>query len=170
MALSDVVVVMDAGRIEQSGPPRVVYNEPATHFVARFIGGHNVVGGEVASREGGCTTLSGPEGARLLVAGDPGGEGTPVRFAVRSDRVTLSADAPAEQDLCALPAEIRSIEYHGAWVAVSLESAVGEELSALLPEGAYFASPFEIGDRVVVSWSVEDSHVLGSTARAPSQA
>ena len=43
MALADLVVVMNGGRIEQQGTPREVFNRPRTEFVARFIGGHNVV-------------------------------------------------------------------------------------------------------------------------------
>lgn len=43
MALSDQIVVMNAGRIEQAGPPREVFNRPRTDFVARFIGNHNVL-------------------------------------------------------------------------------------------------------------------------------
>ena len=43
MALSDLVVVMNGGRIEQAGPPRAVFNQPSSEFVARFIGGHNVI-------------------------------------------------------------------------------------------------------------------------------
>jgi len=43
MALADLVVLMNEGRIEQQGSPREVFNRPRTEFVARFIGGHNVV-------------------------------------------------------------------------------------------------------------------------------
>jgi putative spermidine/putrescine transport system ATP-binding protein len=43
MALSDVVVVMNNGRIEQKGSPREIFNTPRTEFVARFIGGHNIL-------------------------------------------------------------------------------------------------------------------------------
>ncbi len=43
MALADLVVVMNEGGIEQEGSPREVFNRPRTEFVARFIGGHNVV-------------------------------------------------------------------------------------------------------------------------------
>lgn len=53
MALADTMVVMDHGRIEQAGSPHAVYNAPATEFVARFMGGHNVIrtaGGKVAVR------------------------------------------------------------------------------------------------------------------------
>jgi putative spermidine/putrescine transport system ATP-binding protein len=43
MALADLIVVMNAGRIEQAGAPRDVFNAPRTAFVAQFIGGHNVI-------------------------------------------------------------------------------------------------------------------------------
>jgi putative spermidine/putrescine transport system ATP-binding protein len=38
-----MLVIMNAGRIEQIGSPREVFNSPRTEFVARFIGGHNVL-------------------------------------------------------------------------------------------------------------------------------
>src|SRR5262249_9474700 len=53
MALADLVVVMHEGRIEQQGPPRDVFPHPHTEFVARFLGGHNVIaigGGKVSVR------------------------------------------------------------------------------------------------------------------------
>lgn len=43
LALADLVIVMNEGRIEQSGGARAVFNTPKTEFVARFIGGHNVL-------------------------------------------------------------------------------------------------------------------------------
>ena len=43
MALADLVVLMNAGRIEQQGSPREIFNHPRTEFTAKFIGGHNVI-------------------------------------------------------------------------------------------------------------------------------
>ena len=43
MALADLMVVMDEGRIRQAGSPREIFEKPASAFIARFIGGHNVV-------------------------------------------------------------------------------------------------------------------------------
>jgi putative spermidine/putrescine transport system ATP-binding protein len=68
MALADLVVVMNKGRIEQAGPPRDVFEKPATEFVARFLGGHNVI--------------ATPAGA----------------IAVRADRLTLNANGAAAND------------------------------------------------------------------------
>jgi putative spermidine/putrescine transport system ATP-binding protein len=53
MALADLVVLMNGGRIEQAGSPQDVFNAPRTAFVAQFMGGHNVIatpGGPIALR------------------------------------------------------------------------------------------------------------------------
>ena len=53
LALADDIIVINGGRIEQAGSPRDVFNAPTTEFVARFIGGHNVLqqkGASVALR------------------------------------------------------------------------------------------------------------------------
>ncbi|MBN2907179.1 MAG: ABC transporter ATP-binding protein [Rhodobacteraceae bacterium] len=53
LALADEIVVMNNARIEQAGPAREVFNAPRTAFVARFMGGHNVIalpGGHFAIR------------------------------------------------------------------------------------------------------------------------
>ena len=53
MALADLMVVMNHGRIEQAGTPQEVFNQPVSEFVARFIGGHNILqtpAGKVALR------------------------------------------------------------------------------------------------------------------------
>jgi ABC-type Fe3+/spermidine/putrescine transport system ATPase subunit len=47
--IADQVVVMNAGRIEQVGPPLVVYRQPANPFVARFLGMHNLLPGQVTA-------------------------------------------------------------------------------------------------------------------------
>jgi len=58
MALADLLVVMEGGRIRQSGTPREVFERPASEFIARFIGGHNVLpwkNGRIAVRADRCT-------------------------------------------------------------------------------------------------------------------
>jgi thiamine transport system ATP-binding protein len=53
LAVSDRVAVMSEGRIEQVGTPRSVYHQPATRFVAEFVGDNNLFEGRVAESEGG---------------------------------------------------------------------------------------------------------------------
>ncbi len=50
IALADMVVVMDTGRIEQADTANVIYNKPKTPYVARFMGGQNVLTGKVEER------------------------------------------------------------------------------------------------------------------------
>jgi len=52
MSMSDRIAVMNEGRIEQVGPPEEIYREPASQFVAEFIGDTNLFDGEVVERDG----------------------------------------------------------------------------------------------------------------------
>ncbi|MCW6506612.1 ABC transporter ATP-binding protein [Lichenifustis flavocetrariae] len=68
MALADLVVVMEAGHIRQAAPARDIFEKPNTAFVARFIGGHNVVpggNGSIAVRADRCRIGSSADQARL---------------------------------------------------------------------------------------------------------
>lgn len=85
LALADRVAVMNKGVIEQLAAPDVVYREPATPFVAGFVGGANVIEGEV--RDGRFTTgsdsfaVTAPNGPTTLVVRTEDiaiGEGTPL--------------------------------------------------------------------------------------------
>jgi putative spermidine/putrescine transport system ATP-binding protein len=62
MALANIVVLMNAGRIEQQGSPREIFNHPKTEFTAKFIGGHNVivVGDKTFAVRNDCLTLKNP--------------------------------------------------------------------------------------------------------------
>ena len=59
LSMSDRIVVMNAGRVEQVGTPFEIYNEPRTRFVASFVGTLSVLRGEVVD----------PAAGRILVAG-----------------------------------------------------------------------------------------------------
>jgi putative spermidine/putrescine transport system ATP-binding protein len=68
MALSDLAVVMDHGRIVQAAPPREIFLRPASTFVARFIGGHNVLtreGQPISVRTDRCHLDAAAEGPRF---------------------------------------------------------------------------------------------------------
>jgi putative spermidine/putrescine transport system ATP-binding protein len=137
MALADLVVVMDRGRIEQSAPPREVFNKPASAFVAKFIGGHNVLPAAVARSKG-------------------GGE----FVAIRADRLTLQPGT-APVDATSLSGITRSVEYLGSTVQVGIDVAGLETLSAVVPEARFDANPVAPGQPVVLSWTPKDVHVLG---------
>ena len=70
MALADMMVVMQDGHIRQTGAPREVFGHPASSFVARFIGGHNVLpgaSGPVAVRADRCRLAGGSDGVPAQV-------------------------------------------------------------------------------------------------------
>ncbi|UYN97961.1 MAG: ABC transporter ATP-binding protein [Enhydrobacter sp.] len=137
MALADLVVVMNQGRIEQAAPPRHVFNRPASAFVARFIGGHNVLPAAVARASGGAEYV-----------------------AIRADRVTVRPGGEA-RDATSLCGVARSVEYLGPTVQVGIDVAGLETLFAVVPESRFDASPVAPGQPVVMSWQPEDVHVLG---------
>ncbi len=75
-ALSDWIIVMRAGRIEQQGAPETIYRRPATAYVADFIGGAACVPGSVVEQEAGCYRIETPLGSFAAPGGDglaPGG-------------------------------------------------------------------------------------------------
>jgi len=89
MALADLMVVMEDGHIRQAGSPRAVFEEPASAFIARFIGGHNVLpweGGTIAVRADRCSL--GETGERPHLTGHVAAveyQGPFVRVAVTTD-------------------------------------------------------------------------------------
>ncbi len=135
MALADLVVVMNAGRIEQAAPPREVFNRPASAFVAKFIGGHNVLPAAVARTKG-------------------------EFVAIRADRMTvLPGSAPT--DATSLSGVARSVEYLGTTVHVGIDVTGLDTLSAVVPEAHFDSSPVAPGQAVTLSWMPGDVHVLG---------
>jgi putative spermidine/putrescine transport system ATP-binding protein len=137
MALADLVVVMNAGKIEQAASAREVFNRPASAFVAKFIGGHNVIPAAVARANA--------EGAMV---------------AIRADRMVVQPGS-APTDASSLSGVARSVEYLGATVQVGIDVAGLEPLSAVIPEQRFDAAPVVPGQAVTLSWMPGDVHVLG---------
>ena len=92
MALADLVVVMERGRIRQAGDPREVFRRPNTAFVARFFGGHNLIpgddGAELAVRTDRCRLLAAAEMVEPSLAGQVVG----IEYQGTRVQVTLDAD------------------------------------------------------------------------------
>ena len=90
LSLSDRVVVMSEGRMEQVGTPFEIYNFPATSFVASFVGTLNVLTGKVTDATKGEVTISGQP--VHLISGFEGNVGREVRVALRPEMVSLGTD------------------------------------------------------------------------------
>jgi putative spermidine/putrescine transport system ATP-binding protein len=126
MALADMMVVMDNGHIRQAGTPREIFEKPASAFIARFIGGHNVV--------------PTPRGA----------------VAVRADRCRIGTPGDGPY----VSGRVAAVEYQGPVVRVALETPLGEQAAALLPDDLFFARPVQPGDAATLVWSEADAHRL----------
>ena len=133
MALADQIVVMNQGRIEQVGPPREVYNEPATEFIAHFMGGHNVI----ATARG--------------------------KLAVRNDHMLIAPAAPGPLLNGNLAGKVTDVEYQGTYVLLGLQTSDAggaHEVSVMLPEAQFTARPYAPGESVELSWLHEHAHPL----------
>jgi iron(III) transport system ATP-binding protein len=90
LSMSDRVVVMSAGRIQQIGTPEEVYRAPANRFVAEFVGRVNLIDGVIASRDGTRALVDVDSSHRLAVTTPDAGALTgQVTVAVRPEAVTL---------------------------------------------------------------------------------
>ena len=150
LALADLVVVMERGRILQADAPRAVFERPATVFVARFMGGHNILEGQAA---GSRMALAGGGEIALPVAVPAG----PVRLAVRTDHMRLLPGAAQPNRLAGA---ITAVEYHGPFVRLGLQDGAGAAHGLLLSEQDFFAHPVALGDRVVAGFAPADGHLL----------
>ena len=174
IALADLVVVMDQGRIEQAGSAQAIYSEPQTAYVARFMGGQNVLSGKVRTVADGEAILQSAEGDRFALpfAGSAELVGTPVHCAVRRDRIQLErAAGPGRAgEVNALTGLVHAIEYQGSWVKVTLDVPGWPDFVANVADDRFFAAPVDIGDAVRVRWAAQDMRILeGDLGRALDQ-
>ncbi|QFY60644.1 ABC transporter ATP-binding protein [Rhizobium grahamii] len=158
MALADIIVIMNDGKIEQAATPRKVFEEPATAFVARFMGDHNVLTGRVASVGDGALTLEVPGGQTFSVRGEGRLAGEPVDIGVRTDRVRLEA---ASDKTLGFNGIVSNIEYRGASVKLTVAGAGSDDFTVIASDGDYFAKPVSVGDAVSLSWALADAVLLG---------
>ena len=163
IAVADMVVVMKDGRIEQAASAREVYARPGSAYVARFMGGQNVLRGSLTEVADGWAKLAGEHGETFEVAlGDSRPRrGDTVFFSIRRDLIRLqNGSAPAAERVNAITATVYAIEYQGTFVKVTLRTAEGGEFVVSVPDGEFFANPAATGNEVAASWRAEDVHLL----------
>ncbi|HEV8651944.1 MAG TPA: ABC transporter ATP-binding protein [Actinomycetes bacterium] len=163
LTMSDRLVVMDAGRIEQLGTPRAMYERPATRFVANFLGTSNIVTGRVdADGDGFALTGLGPDERVLVPAGEQVYAGEQVDVAVRPEKTVLTpASEPPPPGHCALRGTVTDVVYLGTSTSYRVVTAGGAEMAvyrqnlAALP-GAEVTQAQEVW----LSWPPDHSYVL----------
>jgi spermidine/putrescine transport system ATP-binding protein len=156
LTMSDRLVVMHQGRIEQLGAPRAMYERPATRFVANFLGTSNIIAGRVGSS--GAIEL-GPD-ERVVVPGC--GPGAEVELTVRPEKTTLRpADDPPGDGASRLRGRVTEVVYLGTSTSYTVTATGGSTLTVyrqnLAPGDEREPG---VGDEVWVSWRPEHSWVL----------
>jgi sulfate transport system ATP-binding protein len=144
MEVSDHVVVMHEGRVAQTGSVREVYDRPATPFVAAFVGGSNVMRGQMV---GGRVSLGSL--AVEVTDGTSGPDGVSVNAYVRPHDVALTK---AETGAPAISvARIERMAWLGGTVKVSLKLSDGAPMTVEMPKAEAQALAIAEGDLVMAN-------------------
>ncbi len=152
-ALADRVVVMRQGEVEQTGTPQQIYRQPASPFVARFLGFGNLLGGRLKARDGGAVLKTGL--GDLPLNRDPGRPGSaPPVVILRPDAVHPARGGES----CQFEAVVREKSFRGstlrAWVeAGGLSLRFDFPASVELPPvGERVRLGFEPSEALLVFW------------------
>ncbi|MBD2258522.1 ABC transporter ATP-binding protein [Pseudanabaena sp. FACHB-2040] len=165
-SLSDQIVVMDHGRIDQVGTPQEIFSQPTSQFVARFTGDNNIFPGQVISAvqdtQGYLVQVEAEGLGSLLCRGEFAQPGTTAACCVRADRLhlqsleaaTVSGPMPATNRVTA---RITAIEFTGYITRVSLAlEKTGIEILYKARTTDWMQDPLNEGQVVVLDWAAED--------------
>jgi putative spermidine/putrescine transport system ATP-binding protein len=158
LSMSDRIVVMSEGRVEQVGTPFEIYNHPRTRFVASFVGTLNILTAHVVDADGGRIAIDGQEVvAARGVAG--AASGAIVSVALRPEALSLNGAADLGNRLAGT---IEEVDFLGSVVRV--RTRFTENAVSLDTFNNPNAPPPRHGDKVTVSFAPEDILVLEAEA------
>ncbi|PSM18749.1 ABC transporter ATP-binding protein [Nitratireductor sp. StC3] len=114
MTMADRIAILDKGEVVQVATPAEIYEAPGSRFVADFVGTVNLIEGELKGRENGVARIEDGQGLTILAedAGDAA-PGNRVWFAIRPEKIKVSAAKPDKTDSNAAEGEIYDIAYLG---------------------------------------------------------
>ena len=157
LAMSDRIAVMDAGRVDQLGTPREVYEQPSTPFVADFIGSLNAIEVRIDEVVGGYGVTRLGELDRIVVPVEAGtSAGSERRVAVRPEHVQLGGEL---ENGSRLGGTVADLVYLGMYTQVHVDTAAGRVVSHRLADQSL--EHLGRGAAVVLAWDADDSYVLG---------
>jgi spermidine/putrescine transport system ATP-binding protein len=164
LTMSDRLVVMNAGRIEQLGAPRDVYERPRTRFVAGFIGTSNIITGKVASMDGSTAVLDTGADETLTVADASRAgavAGGDLDITVRPEKIALSEQRPGS-GRCAIRGRVTEVVYLGTATQYEITALGGTELRVYVQNATDSADLVDRGADVWLSWRPEHSMALAT--------
>ena len=149
MSMSDNVVVMSKGRIEQAAPPAELYEHPRNAFIAHFIGSANVIPGTVRI-EGGQKTFLSDDGAAIpLSAGLSVADGARKAAVIRPERVGFAT----ADDKVTLRVTIESVLYGGTMIRY-LTRAGSQRIDVVVVNSG--DAPRQPGEAAYLTWDPKD--------------
>jgi putative spermidine/putrescine transport system ATP-binding protein len=152
IALADQVVVMDHGVVEQAAPPKTIYDKPHSPYIARFMGGQNVLFGTVKSITGSNAVVEEENGFLFTLEGaDDLKPGHDVGMAVRRDKIILE-DSPGGAENT-VSGTVTDVEYQGTFVKVVLSLRENQEFVVYQADDAFDRAPSSVGDLVHAKWN-----------------
>ena len=170
LTMSDRVAVMNHGLVEQLGTPAEIYEQPATRFVADFIGTSNLLTGTVVhgTDPSGHHRVDLGSGLTALVADLPSGitEGSEAHLTVRPEKVRIGTERPGTEGrgsgtgLCVLPGTVTETVYTGAATHYQVALQGGAEITVYQQNSADSALVAHRGEAVWLSWSPRHSYAL----------
>jgi spermidine/putrescine transport system ATP-binding protein len=172
LTMSDRLVVMNKGRIDQLGAPRDVYERPRTRFVAGFIGTSNIITGTVRTLDGSTAVLD-TDADESVVAHDAAGigaaPGRPLDITIRPEKIQLTAAAPGP-DRCMLRGRVSEVVYLGTSTQYSVRTRSGSELLVFVQNASDSSDIANRDDEVWLSWRPEHSLALARTEEHEAEA
>ncbi|MGH3498017.1 MAG: ABC transporter ATP-binding protein [Nocardioidaceae bacterium] len=162
LTMSDRLVVMNAGRVEQLGTPREVYEQPRTRFVAGFIGTSNLLTGAVTRVVDGSAVLERGVDQRIVVPLRGRQTTGDVVLTVRPEKILMSSAEPTAQ--CRLSGVVREVVYQGTFTGYTVETDAGEPIVVHVQNSAGSLEGANAEDTVWLSWDADHSYLLDETA------
>ena len=162
LTMSDRIAVMDAGRIEQLGTPREIYEKPASRFVAGFIGTSNLLGGTVDSIDGDRAVLTYGPGERI-VAPTSGqvSPGDAIEVSVRPEKIDLHLTHAAATGDCVISGVVTEVVYHGTSTNYTVKTAACPDVVIFDQNASSAEDVAGRGDTVFLTWSSQHSYPIG---------
>jgi len=164
--LSDRIVVLDHGKVEQIGTPWEIYNRPASEFVHTFIGKSNRLSGVLESADGDNLKLRADAGFSLnaTAKGPSLAPGAPVNVFIRPEKLRIApAGVEANSGLNAVQGRIRQSSFLGAFAECEVE--VGTATVTVRIQSAEDQANAVSGAAVTLLWDPEDVFIFGREER-----
>jgi spermidine/putrescine ABC transporter ATP-binding subunit len=155
LTMSDGIAVMRNGVIEQLGAPREIYENPATEFIATFLGASNLIEATVIGTGPGTSLVTAECGSMLVNGQHP--VGAKLKLAIRPERLLLTEAGTAEPGM--IEALVRDVVYRGMTAQVYLDSG-SQPLLAFVQNTASSALDWPQGSRVGVRMPAESLVLL----------